>query len=733
MKPTILEYRSLHTKRSVKTIFILLLLFASSTLFSQAILSGKIIDGKGNPIAGANVFIEGTYDGASTNERGDFTFSTDSKGNQILAVRSLLYETLVMKINVLDFKEKIIRMKESVNTLDAVVIAAGTFKAGDNSKITALKPMDIYTTAGSNANIVAAMQTLPGTQKVGEDGRLFVRGGEADETQTYVDGIRVSQPYGASASNLPTRNRFSPNLFSGMSFSTGGYSAEYGSALSSVLLMNSIDEPEEDAANISVMTLGLGLGKTSKFKKSALSFDISYINLAPYQLIVPQNTDWNKPIQSLSGQSVYRYKFNKGLFKFYTTYDRTSFDLNQVDVNYMDKIRFDLKNDNLYVNSSYKGELIDRLQILTGFSFGYSKNNIGIVSDRLQNIEKAFHYKLKLKYFISNHFKLNLGGEVFNTIFDENYTAKSQPTIAYGYKNTLTALFAESEIMFSKRLALNLGVRGSNASVVDDFVVEPRLSLAYKMTKKGQLSFAYGVFNQTAKQDYLKFDSKLEYEKATHYILNYMYNSNGKMLRVETYIKNYSNLIKYDTKGATYNSIYNNSGFGYAKGVDVFWKDDQTIKNLEYSIAYSFIDSKRDYKNYVKEVTPSFVAANSVSVVTKYWIDSLKSQLGLTYSFSSGRPYNDPNSIDFMAERTKSYHDLSLGWAYLLTTQKILYFGASNILGTSAIYGYQYADKKNGDDVFPRQEITPPAKRFFFVGFFWTISANKKHNQLKNL
>ena len=106
------------------------------------------------------------------------------------------------------------------------------------------------------------MQTLPGTQSVGEDGRLFVRGGEADETQTYVDGIRVAQPYGASAQNLPTRGRFSPLLFSGISFSTGGYSAEYGDALSSVLLLNTEDEPDQNKTNMAFMTVGLGIGNT---------------------------------------------------------------------------------------------------------------------------------------------------------------------------------------------------------------------------------------------------------------------------------------------------------------------------------------------------------------------------------------------------------------------------------------------------------------------------------------
>ncbi len=616
----------------MKLVITFSILLLSISVFSQTIISGKIVDKKHLPISGANIFIEGTYDGATSTEKGDFSFETSATGNQVLVVSFMAFETSKIDIDVANYQNQTIVLRQSINTLDAVVISAGTFRAGDNSKITALKAMDIYTTAGSNANIVAAMQTLPGTQKVGEDGRLFVRGGEADETQTYVDGIRVAQPYDASVSNLPTRNRFSPNLFSGMSFSTGGYSAEYGSALSSVLLMNSINEPAEDVTNISIMTLGLGLGKTSKFKKSSLSFDVSYINLAPYQLVVPQKIDWNKPVQSISGQSVYRYKFNKGLFKLYTTYDHTSLDLNQKDINYTDKIRFDLNNDNLYINSSYRGEVGDKLQIQTGFSFGYSKNKIGIVSDKLNNSETAFHYKLKFRESFSNYFKLNFGAEIFNTNFDESYTPTAYTTINYGYKNTQTALFSEGEIMFSQKVALNLGIRGSNASVVDKFVVEPRISFGYKIAKNSQFSVAYGTFNQTAKQDYLKFDSHLNYEKASHYILNYMYNVNGKMLRVETYFKDYSDLIKYDTNTATYNSNYNNNGFGYAKGLDVFWKDNKTVKNLEYAISYSYIDSKRDYKNHTQQVTPSFVASNSVSVVTKYWIDSLKSQLGLTYS-----------------------------------------------------------------------------------------------------
>jgi hypothetical protein len=80
-------------------------------------------------------------------------------------------------IDVATFQNKTIKL-ESVNALDAVVITAGTLEAGDKSRVSVLKPLDIVTTAGSAGNIIAALQTLPGTQTVGEDGRLFVRGGQ---------------------------------------------------------------------------------------------------------------------------------------------------------------------------------------------------------------------------------------------------------------------------------------------------------------------------------------------------------------------------------------------------------------------------------------------------------------------------------------------------------------------------------------------------------------------------
>ena len=312
---------------TMKTAVIFFFLLFTAGVNAQVTLSGKVTDGKGKPLAAANVFIQGTYDGGTTDQNGNFFFETSATGNRYLVITYLSFEDIVQQIDVESYKPQTFTLRENINMLDAVVISAGTFQAGDNSKVTALKPLDIVTTAGSAGDIIAALQTLPGTQTVGEDGRLFVRGGEADETQTFVDGIRVAQPYGATTNNLPTRGRFSPFLFSGMTFSTGGYSAEFGEALSSVLLLNTIEEPAQEQTDIVLMTVGLGLGNTQKWDKSSLSFNLAYINLEPYQWIVPQNVSWNKPYQSLAGETVFRRKFKNGILKFYAAFDHATFDI----------------------------------------------------------------------------------------------------------------------------------------------------------------------------------------------------------------------------------------------------------------------------------------------------------------------------------------------------------------------------------------------------------------------
>lgn len=713
--------------------FYIIFFFIFTNAWSQQTISGKVVDSKNKPIDKANVFIDGTYDGATTAADGTFSFETSESGTQVLKITALLYDTASINIDVLNYKNQTIVLKDAEGTLDTVVINAGTFEAGDKSKSAVLKPLDIVTTAGSAGDIVGALLTLPGTQTVGESGRLFIRGGEANETQTFVDGIRVAQPYGAAANNLPARGRFSPFLFKGISFSTGGYSAEYGEALSSVLLLNTTDMPTEEQTDISIMTVGLGLSNTQKWKKSAFTFNTSYINLQPYQWIAPQDVDWNKPYQSLSGEAVYRHEFENGLLKVYGAFDAAQLDLNQFDINTSGLSRFALKNDNFYGNASYDGALNNGWRIFSGLSFGYNTNKIDLNFGNVTNIERAYHAKLRFKKRFSSTHKLTFGAEAFRTNFSELFEDLASGDFPLQYELDILSAFAEYDYTVTKDLAFKFGVRGSRNALLNSNFVDPRVSLAYKISKNGTLSAAYGIFRQAAPADLLKFENKLGNEKSTHYLLNYEYRKNNQLFRAEVYNKEYDQLVTFSGNQAQFGETFSNSGFGMARGVDLLWRDNHNIKNLEYWVSYSYIDTERLYRGFPSEVTPSFVAKHTASIVTKYWVQSLKSQIGLTHTFNSGRPYNDPNETAFMNQKTKYFQNLSLGWAYLMNPQMIIYFSAQNLLGAQNVFGYQFASNPDENGQYARRAIRPAADKFFFVGFFWTISSDKSKNQLDNL
>lgn len=720
----------------MKSFLFTLLCLTYLSVGAQTTITGVVTDAKGQPIQGANVYLDGTYDGVSSSEDGRFSFTTTETGDQVLTVSMLSFETFTYFGDVTTMKNFPVKLREDVNSLDTVVISAGTFEASDNSKVSVLKPLDVVTTASALGDFVGALQTLPGTTTVAEDGRLFVRGGDANETQIFIDGIRVFTPYTPTTNNIPTRGRYSPFLFDGITFSTGGYSAEYGEALSSVLLLNTIDEPDQNKTDISVMSVGGALGLTRKWERSSLSISTSYINLAPYIALFPDRNDWEEPFQGVAGEAVYRYKTDNGLFKLYTAIDHSNFELTQEDINIEEGVNFKLNNTNVYLNTSYAGVLSDTWSIRTGGSYTLSRNKVGIISNTIDDTENSAHLKVRLKKRFSNRFKIAFGAEQFITDFNEDFQGTfDEETFAatYGYRSNISAAFAETDFIFSKKLALKVGLRAQYTDLMDAFTISPRVSFAYKTGRKSQLSVAYGDFYQNPASEYLKFTTDFEPQKTNHYIMNYQYSYNGRIFRAEVYRKTYDKLVTLDTDFASFESEYGNDGDGYAQGLDIFWRDNTSIKNMDYWLSYSYLDTERQYLNYPLRARPSFASSHNFSAVAKYFITDWKLQVGLSYQHGSGRTYTNPNRPGFLQDQTKSFNSISLNWAYLISPQKILYASVNNVLGFNNINGYQYSDTQNIQGSFDRRALTPAADQFFFVGFFWTISDDKTTNQLDSL
>ncbi len=702
-------------------------------LMAQTKVEGVVNDSDGKPIPGVNVFIKGTIDGAATAADGSFGFTTAAKNAQVLIASMIGFESYEVQV---DLNQKLVKreivLQEAINSLNAVVITAGTFEASDEHKAVVLKPLDIVTTASSAGDLYGALRSLPGTQQVGEDGRLFVRGGEASETRSYMDGMLIANPYSSQVPDIPARGRFSPFMFTGTVFSTGGYSAEYGQAMSSALVLKTNGLAERTESGLSITSVGAGLSHTHRTDNKSISASLDYTNLWPYFKLINQKMDYSQAPEELSGSLSYRYKSKSGqLLRVFGNFSHGN-----VSIQYPN---FDaeatttpigLKNRNYYLNSTYNGSFGEQTTWYAGISMALDKDDRQLGIDKLIEDNKLLQARFTINHSVSKSVKIKSGAEVYGQRYEQDYFSNAA-TAWYktDFQEYQTAAFAEAEITPSALIAVRAGVRSEYSGLLSKGNLAPRLAASVRTTRHSQLSLAFGRFFQNPVQDVLLYTHQPGFERADHVILNYQYTHNDRVFRAEAYYKDYSNLVQFAWLHNPDPTTYTNTGNGFARGFDLFWRDQKTIRELDYWISYSWIDSKRLFRDYPVKATPSFISEHNLNVVAKYFVDKISMQFGATYTFASGRPYENPNQPGFLESRTKSYHDLSVNASYLTEVFgqfTIIHLIVSNVLGTSQIFGYHYSSEPGANGLYQPYAITPAASRFLFAGIFISIDHPKK-------
>jgi vitamin B12 transporter len=696
-----------------------------SVAMAQTTIKGTIVGSDGQTLPGANVLIKGSYDGTSADEEGEYALTTRLKGNKTIIARFIGYTLQEKEITLEDGKVTVdFILVEQRDQIGDVVISAGMFETSDQKKSVTLQPLDIVTTPSAAGDIYGALTSLPGATMVGEDGRLFVRGGDGYESKTFIDGLLVKKPYSSTTPDLPARGRFSPFLFSGTMFSTGGYSAEYGQALSSALILTTNAFPEKTQTDLSIMTVGLGATQTFTSEKAAVSLGVEYYNLQPYFALAKQRIDWEKYPTSLAGNFTARYRLkDDGMLKVFSNYKTGSSAMmypEMTESGNMQKVS--LKDLNNYTNISYSGSVGNEWILKTGLSFTYDEEEITFNAFNVDEYNTNLQGKIVLKKKFSRRLALLFGGEEVINRFRENYAEKETAFVSTSeFDDFNSVLFAESEINPMPKLALRTGVRGEYSSVIAKPALAFRASIAWAFTNKVQASFAYGSFYQTPEETLLRFTHHLNYEKAEHFIGNVQYEANNRILRIEGYYKKYADLVIYDEETYYSPSAYNNHGYGYSKGFDIFFRDRKSIRNLDYWISYSFLNAQRYYRFYPRQVAPSFASKHNFNVVAKKYFTSLSTQFGAIFTYASGRPYNNPNHAEFMDEQTRDYMDVSLNISYLTTIfhkSTIVYTSLSNVFGRNNIYSYRYYETPNQSGEFESMPVRPEARRLFLLGLF---------------
>lgn len=253
----------LRSKRLVS--YIIILLSAVSTIAAQVRIHGKITDAQGEPIEFATVRIGGTAIGVTSGLEGEYTLSCakadtitvyyscigyreekrrliEPEADVTLNVRLQLDTELLQQVEVTELKKQ----TGSVATIDASQLKRSPDVSG-----------------GSVESLLTTLAGVTGSNELSS--QYSVRGGSYDENSVYINGVEIYRPQLVSSGQQEGLSIINPDLVGAIGFSTGGYPAEYGDKMSSVLdITYRTPEAFEGSLSASLMGGSLAIGQGSK-------------------------------------------------------------------------------------------------------------------------------------------------------------------------------------------------------------------------------------------------------------------------------------------------------------------------------------------------------------------------------------------------------------------------------------------------------------------------------------
>ena len=721
---------------------ITLLFSASLYLFPQdktIIIRGSVVDVANAPLAYVNVFILDTFDGAMTDEQGQFSFTTNRRGKIELVSSLIGYEKLqiTLLIDTLSGYPFNLTMESiSITTKEVVVTASSYGTAEDNGVV--MTSMDVITTPGGAADIFQSLKTLPGVTQVSESAQLYVRGGDPNETITLLDQASIYHPftyesaYGGLFSNINTET------IKGMYFSSGGFSTKYGNALSGVLDLETKNEPD-------LQQFLIGLSLASAEISGQLPFSYSKLGLR-----FSGRQSYTKPIFWLNGgmdnftvmpvssdaSATLSYKYsNTGRIKLFGSMAKDEQGVNVKLPGYMDQFNGNSINHNF--NLQLTDVILNNTVIKTSASkTEYNSNwKLGILD--INRRDYGLKFRTDTETFLSPTVKLLLGGEweyrdahfrgvIPANDFDIRNEAEGE-IINAKFNVSRAGAYAEAELsnLFgASGLFIINGIRIDVVSPLSLNWIDLRAGIGYKITDNLTFNVGWGIFHQHPDPRlYSPSDGnpKLDAMKAIHYIASLDYKINGRSsMRIEVYHKEYSSLPLEDEF-----LNYNNNGYGFAQGIDFMIKGD-LFGTIDGWISYGFINTKRKWMDFEKLSSSTFDITHNLTIIAKYNI-SPAFQVGMNYKYATGRPFTPIKSSNYIpdldifepvygkdnSDRYPTYQRLDIRLTYLTQLFNnyfaVLYVEGLNILDINNIFGYSYSkdysNRYKVDSYFGRRTI----------------------------
>lgn len=680
-------------------------------------ISGYVKGEKSKPIEGANLVIEGTIDGATTDNTGYFEFETEKIGKRNLIITAIDYSEKKEQIEIILGKDIQfnISLAKSVFVTDEIIVTASSFTSGENSKVT-LTPLEIVRIPGADADLYRAITTFPGSNQVDEGSRIAVRGGEPNEVLTILDQASLYNPFVFdNDNNTSSFSTVNPWSLKGINFSSGGFSAKYGNVLSAVLDLQSYDIPKSKGmfAILGLANAGLSGVWVNQKGNFGASFTAGQTFLKPFLLINHSDAEYSPEPTATSLGGTLSYKLSKtGFLKYYADYNYDKIGIKSQSPTYNGFFSSSSKNffTNLALSVTPTSVSLLNLGVSSSIykrDFSYGNMN-GNSDDIYAKFRGDFSLPLTSTIDFGTGAEYEYSGYKTNGAYPMYFYNLAMNAPVYSYntdKNTgRFGAYAETRIRATDFLYFITGLRGDYHTLSNNFIADPRFSAVVKISGHSFLKGAAGIYHQyPALSNYIiSFNNNLKPQKAIHYILGYEYNrDNDFIFRVESYYKDYSNLVSQ----SEYGFLYGSDGKGFARGADVFFKVRLKPKFNGW-ISYSYTDSKRRQTETSPLQSANYDITHNLSVVGTYNLSDFIT-FGITYHVSTGKPYTPiygglfdstqsayiPLLAPFNSGRFPTYTRIDVNAQYVFSffgKFAVAFLALNNILDNENLYTYTY-------------------------------------------
>jgi hypothetical protein len=378
-------------------------------LAQTATLKGVVLDDSENPIESVNIIAKSS--GTITNLNGFYLFKIPSNQDIQIEFTHINHKKVLATFNLKNgetFEFNPI-MSSDIEQISVVVVNGNQRKQVEG--ITTIDPQLIRTIKGAQPGIENLLKTLPGVNISNELSTQYsVRGGNFDENLVYVNEIEVYRPFLIRSGQQEGLSFVNSNMVQNVAFSAGGFQAQYGDKLSSVL-----DITYRNPLNIGIRADMSLLGGSVTYETISKDTKFSSITGLRYRdnslLVKAKETETNYDPKFGDAQAYLTYKFSD---KFHLSFLGNA-SINKY--NYEPKTRqtnFGTLENPLALLVFYEGQEKDAYQTYFGAFKGTYFANDDLT---LKLITSAYHTTEEEYFDILAQYRL---GEVNSSIGDED-------------------------------------------------------------------------------------------------------------------------------------------------------------------------------------------------------------------------------------------------------------------------------------------------------------------------